>query len=119
MSDSERREFLEWYEVQKGMPFDNIRVLKSYCQNDVTVLRQACQLFRREFINTANIDVFQESACNKVFRKLFLHPDTTGLIPTGGLRGGGTYSKKSIMRVLYKEHTNVRSCGQVTRTPQS
>jgi hypothetical protein len=98
MSDSEIREFLEWYEGQKAMPFVNRRVLESYSQDDVTVMRQACQLFRREFLNIANIDVFQESltiasACNKVFRKLFLHPNSIGLIPTGGYSGGGPYSK--------------------------
>jgi hypothetical protein len=36
-----------------------------------------------------NIEVFLEavtmaSACNKVLRKKFLKPETTGLVPTGG-----------------------------------
>jgi hypothetical protein len=88
------------------MPFVNKRVLESYCQEDVTVVRQSCHLFRREFLNIANIDVFQESltiasAFNNVFRKLFLHPDRIGLIPPGGSIGGGLYSKKSITRMLY------------------
>jgi hypothetical protein len=50
MPESERSGFLEWYEGQKAEVFDNRRVLESYCQDDVTVLRQACQVFRREFI---------------------------------------------------------------------
>jgi hypothetical protein len=46
MSECERRDFLEWYKGQKAEVFDNRRVLESYCQDDVTVLRQACQVFR-------------------------------------------------------------------------
>jgi hypothetical protein len=76
MSESERREFLDWYEGHKGELFDNKRVLETYCQDDVTVLRQACQIFRREFMSIGNIEVFLESiiiasACNKVLRKQF------------------------------------------------
>jgi hypothetical protein len=110
-SDSERRECLERCEVQKGMPIDNKRVLESYCQDDVTVVRQSCHLFRREFLNIAKIDAFQESltiasACNNLFRKLFLHPDSIGLIRPGDYIGSGLYSKKSITWMRYKEQTD-------------
>jgi hypothetical protein len=57
MGESERREFLDWYEGQKGELFDNKRVLETYCQVDVTVLWQACQIFRREFLAIGNIEV--------------------------------------------------------------
>ena len=75
-------------------------MLKQYCQNDVTVLRQACQLFRRDFMEVGNFDVFLESctiasACNKMFRKRFLKPDTIGLIPSGGYSCNRNYSKKA------------------------
>ena len=40
MSVGERTEFLEWYDIQRSVLFDNKRVLESYCQDDVTVLRQ-------------------------------------------------------------------------------
>ena len=48
MSESERRDFLARYEIQKkkGAVFDNRRVLETYCQDDVTVLLQACRVFR-------------------------------------------------------------------------
>jgi len=49
MSVAERREFLAWYERHKEAVFDNRPVLEAYCQNDVTVLRQACLVFRQEF----------------------------------------------------------------------
>ena len=76
MSESERKEFLAWYEGQKAKVFDNRRVLETYSQDDVTVLRQACRVFRREFIQIGNIEVFMEaitvvSACNKVLRNGF------------------------------------------------
>jgi len=81
MSEAERREFLAWYEGQKQAVFNNRRVLEAYCQDDVTVLRQACRVLRQEFIQIGNIHVFTEaitiaSACNKVLRKRFLKPDT-------------------------------------------
>ena len=75
-SANERAEFLAWYEGQRSGVFDNRNVLEAYCQDDVTVLRQACIVFRHEFIEIGNVDVFTESvtvasACNKVLRKRF------------------------------------------------
>lgn len=58
------------YDELKDKVFDNRRVLE-YCQDDVTVLRQACQIFRRDSIEIGNIEVSLEaftipSVCNKV-----------------------------------------------------
>ena len=112
MSAGERTEFLEWYGSQRSVLFDNRRELETYCQDDVTVLREACRVFRREFLQVSNIDVFHESvtiasACNKVLRKLFLKPDSIGLIPTG-YSGNVNYSKKSIMWLVYREQLDGR-----------
>jgi len=90
MGEGERNEFLEWYGKQEP-PFDNRRMLEQYCQDDVTVLRLACRVFRREFIQIGNLDVFLESitiasACNKVLRTRFLQPDTIVLILLEGTR---------------------------------
>ena len=41
---------MAWYTEQKFKVFDNRKVLEQYCQDDVTVLRQACRVFRREFL---------------------------------------------------------------------
>ena len=89
MGKSERKEFVSWFDVQKDKVFGNRRVLEQYCQDNVTVLRQACQLFRWEFMDVGKVDIFPDSctiasACNKVLRKRFLKPETVGLIPTGG-----------------------------------
>jgi len=74
MSEGERREFMAWYSKEKVKVFDNRHMLEQYCQDEVTVLRQACRVFRREFLAIGNIEVFFEaltiaSACNKVLRK--------------------------------------------------
>jgi len=61
MSESERKEFVAWYDTQKDIVFDNRHVLERHCQDDVTVLHQACQIFRRDFIEVGNVDVFLES----------------------------------------------------------
>ena len=111
MKESERREFMTWYEERRDEVFDNRRVLEQYCQNDVTVLREACQIFRRDFMEIGNIDVFLEavtiaSACNKVFRKQFLKPQTIGLIPTDGYRCNKNYSKKALMWLLHMQQAD-------------
>jgi hypothetical protein len=54
MSDAEWKDFLGL----KAEIFDNKRVLEQFCQADVTVLRQACQVFRRELKQIGNINFF-------------------------------------------------------------
>jgi hypothetical protein len=110
MGEGERRDFLSWYRERKDADevFDNRYVLEQYCQDDVTVLRQACQIFRREFMKIGNIEVFLEavtiaSACNKVLRKKFLKPGTVGLIPSGGYSANHRYSKKALKWLLHME----------------
>jgi len=111
MSEEERREFLAWYESQKSLPFDNRHVLETYCQDDVTVLRQACRVFRREFMHIGNIDIFVEaititSACNKVLRELFPKPDRIGLFLTGRYTANSKYRRKAMMKLLHMEQTD-------------
>ena len=61
----------------------------AYCMDDVNVLRQACCAFRNLFLKLVKMDPFRQaitmsSICNKVFRTMFLKPDTVGIIPRGG-----------------------------------
>jgi hypothetical protein len=86
-------------------------MLESYCQDDVTLLRLACQVFRNEFMGIANIDVFQKSvtfasACSKVLRRLFLKPYNNGLIIKGGYTGNKNYSRKAMMWLVHREQTD-------------
>jgi hypothetical protein len=106
---------MTWYEGQKNKVFDKL-VLEMYCQGDVTVLRQDCQIFRREFIEIGNIEVFLESftiasACNKKKKKKILKPDTIGLIADGEYSCNNKYSKKAFMWLLHMEQTD--GCGMM------
>ena len=51
MSVSESNEFLAWNEGQKDVVFDNERLVEAYCQDDVSMLREACRILWREFID--------------------------------------------------------------------
>ena len=81
------------YRIMESMRwrvFDNKLVLEKYCHDDVTVLRQACHIFRRELIEIYNIEVFLESftiasACNKVLRKNFWNQIPSVWYPTVGI----------------------------------
>ena len=101
---------MTWYEERRDEVFDNRRVLEQYCQDGVTILREACQIFRRDFMDIGNRDVFLEattvaSACNKVLRKQFLKPFTIGLIPAGGYSCNKNY-KKALMWLLHMQQVN-------------
>jgi hypothetical protein len=81
------------------------------CQDDDTVLRQACLVFRTENMWVGNIYVIQESvkiasACNKVLRRIILNPDIIGLINTGEYTGNINYSRKDMMWLVYREQTD-------------
>jgi hypothetical protein len=78
-------------------------LINDACCNSIakmtSVLRQASQIFRRDFIESGNIEVFLEaltiaSACNKVLRKKFQKPETVGLIPAGVYSANNRYNKK-------------------------
>ena len=102
---------MTWYDEQKNRVFDNKLVLEKYCENDVTVLRKTCQIFRQEFIEIGSIEIFIESfaiasACNKVLRKRFLKPDTFGLITDDGYSCNNKYNKKALMWLLHMEQTD-------------
>jgi hypothetical protein len=86
-------------------------VLEQYCQDDVTVLRQACQIFRRDFMEIGNIEVFLEAVtiaceCNKMLCKKFLKPETIGLLPPGDYSANNRYNKKTLMWLLHMEQTD-------------
>jgi hypothetical protein len=86
-----RAQFLERYDEQNGMLFSKKDELLVYCMDNLNVLRQACCAFRNLFLKLVKIDPFRKaitisSICNKVFRTMFLTPDTLGIIPRAGYR---------------------------------
>jgi hypothetical protein len=111
MAVREREEFLAWYQAHKSHSFHNKHVLEAYSQDDVTVLRQAFRVFRRELLHIGNFEVFLQSltiasACNKLLRLNFLKYDTIALIRMAGYFCSDKYSKKAIMWLLHIEQTD-------------
>jgi hypothetical protein len=93
MSGDERAHCLEWYEEQKDKIFCNKQELFAYCMDDMNVLRQACCAFRNLFLKLVKMDPFREaitisSIWNKIFRTMFLKPDTAAIFPTASYRMG-------------------------------
>jgi G:T-mismatch repair DNA endonuclease (very short patch repair protein) len=74
--------------------------------DDVNVLRQACCAFRNLFLKLVKIDPFRQaitisSICNKVFRTMFLKPDSVDIIPRGGYRMRDRQSVEVLQRLAY------------------
>ena len=72
------------------------------------MLREACQTFRKHFLQIGNVEVFLECmpiawACNRVFRKKFLQPERIGRIPTGCYTNNKRQSKNAIMWLIDEE----------------
>ena len=60
-----------------------------YCQSDVDILQRACGRFRALFLEHTKCEPFLSavtiaSACNEVYRSLFLQPEEVAIIPTHG-----------------------------------
>jgi hypothetical protein len=110
----ERTKFLEWYKGYKTELFDNKRVIEAYCQNDVTVPRQACQVFRRDLMAIGNIEVYLEYimiafACNRLLRKRYHRTNSHR-----GYTGNLDYTKKALIWLVYREQTDgckILHCG--------
>ncbi|KAK5638854.1 hypothetical protein RI129_013149 [Pyrocoelia pectoralis] len=110
MKPDARALFLKWYDEHKQDVFDMQRDLVEYCRSDVDILKRACMQFRDMFINECDVDPFTESitiasACNLMFRRKFLQPDTIGVIPKGGYRRADNQSLVAIQWLVWEEDT--------------
>ncbi|XP_031342339.1 uncharacterized protein LOC116170237 [Photinus pyralis] len=90
---AEREELIKWYSerIAENYIFDFKKELVEYCISDVNILAQSCLKLRKLMIEEGNVCPFIDSvtlpgACNKIFRRNFLKPNTIGLIPKGGYR---------------------------------
>lgn len=109
MKSGDREKFLAWYAEQRDVIFNFQEELIKYCKLDVKILRMACLAYRKIFLNIANICPFEESCtiastCMKVYRKMFLKPDTIGIIPKNGYRFSNTQSLEAMKWLVWKEH---------------
>ncbi|CAC5375852.1 unnamed protein product [Mytilus coruscus] len=113
MKVDDRELFLEWYAANAHKKFDFKLELLKYCQSDVDILRRCCLKFRQLFMamttkdsNKDGIDPFEKcitiaSACNLVFRKNFLRPETIGIIPAQGYNPEEKHSIKALKWLRY------------------
>lgn len=113
MSVSDRDKFLSWYRKLKSQNyiFNFKEEILKYCRADVSILRQACLSFRKIFVQTGNVCPFSEactiaSACNLLYRKNYLKPNTIGIIPPGGYRLADKQSDKALKWLLFQEIKN-------------
>ena len=118
MSLEEREKFDQWYDdqVSKNAVFDFKRDIKAYCQMDVTILREGCQMFRRLFqtkteIQDQNIPGFNPfehitiaSACNRDMINR-TEDETIASEPAYGWAGQrGNQSKEAMEWLLWLQH---------------
>lgn len=103
---SNRKSFLEWYDTHKNDTFNFNKELLRYCRSDVDILRCCCLKFRDLFFEikyerNGGTDHFAHFitialACNLVFRKKFLNPETIGIIRIHGYRPYEKHSMKAL-----------------------
>ena len=110
MKPQRRVEFLAWYQtkVDEGYEFKFWEELKAYCENDVDVLMECLELFRKEFFDTSTVDPLTlptiASACSTVYRKLDLPDDTVAIIPPMGYAGRDKQSHRANEYLAWKAH---------------
>ncbi|XP_045201509.2 uncharacterized protein LOC123555044 [Mercenaria mercenaria] len=109
MKPDDRQTFLKWYSRHKNDTFDFQEQLLDYCKSDTDILRRCCLRFREDFMDTTDIDPFEQcitmaSACNLVFRTKFLESETIGLIPRQGYNPEQKQSMKALQWVKYISH---------------
>lgn len=119
MMPEDREKFISWYDEHKNDTFHFQKEITKYCRSDVDILRRGCLKFRNIFMQmtTRNdeegIDPFAHcitiaSACNLVFRKLFLEEKSFGIIPPQGYRPKDKQSGKAMQWMKYHAHqTNI------------
>ena len=103
MKPDKREEFMAWYDTQTHFNFQED--LLKYCISDVDILQRCCGRFRSLFLeHTQDIEPFTTSvtiasACNKVYRSLYLKPEEIAVIPTHGYN----YDKQSVIALCWMD----------------
>ena len=112
MKTEEIEKFEQWYEEERKKPFNYREEMEAYVKSDTLLLKEVCRHFRTQFKDFTNgIDPFQvsctiASACNYLFRALFLENETIGLIPPGGYRKRFKTSVVETKYLDWLEHTD-------------
>ena len=119
MSKKKRKEFLTWYasESQKGVLYNLKQELIDYCRNDVLVLQQALQIFRKELKDITGIDPLTRNftlamIAMETFRGIVLKPNTIGRTP---IKPYGVARTRSIKEAAWLDMVEHNSGTKITR----
>ena len=103
MKPAQREAFLSWYNerVSRKDVFDFKVEMEKYCKSDVDILRRGCGEFRKELLQSDQIDPFIEATtlaqvCNKAWRKNSMPPQSLAVISDAGYPNKTRYSMKAI-----------------------
>jgi hypothetical protein len=86
MKPKARVTFEAWYEKHKHDEIDLFEMCKEYCLNDCRLLKQGCEIFRKDIMNITNekIDPFQlltiASVAHTVYRYMYMPNNTIALL---------------------------------------
>ncbi|KAG5885995.1 hypothetical protein JTB14_025389 [Gonioctena quinquepunctata] len=121
-----RKQLIAWHKElsEQGYIFDFQKELVEYCVSDVDILSRACLKFRELMIKEGGVDPFTEAitlpgACNKIFRRSFLKPETIGLIPKNGYRCRDNQSKIAIQWLVWEEQQRCIKIQHAGRGPEA
>ena len=106
--ESDRKEFLAWYDANVSTSFNLREQLILYCANDVRILTLACVRFREQLrAITTRVDPFVSASTiarltMNIFRTEFLAPNCIINLPEGGInhRGKQSYAALRFFRTL-------------------
>ena len=71
MSKERRKEFMEWYQVNKNKPFIFQKEMKEYCISDVDILQKACCRFREPMMEATDTKEHVEDIHNIIFKTIY------------------------------------------------
>ena len=108
-SVSEKEKLHKWWTEMRETQyiFDFQKEIREYCESDVDILEKGCLKFRSLFMET-DTDPLRESttiasACNLLFRKKYLKPDTIGIIKPEGYSWRDNQSHMAITWLKWEE----------------
>lgn len=112
MKIKDKNQFDKWYEDRKreGYVFKFREELIRYCESDVTILREALQVFKRMFTEIGGFDplfncLTLSSACMCLYRKKHMPAYSIGVVPQGGYRGRDKQSYIALKWLDYEQHS--------------
>lgn len=104
LKKKEREEALIWYERNKMKPCNLYQMCRSYCIDDVMLLKEGCKIFRELFMGISEglVDPFQyitiASVCMTLYKLKFLPDRMIAWLPHDQIE------KESQMKYLWLQH---------------